>query len=44
MAIAALQIVTGGARSRPRPYPRLMLRTIKDGVLARVEGGDAETP
>jgi hypothetical protein len=44
MAIAALQIVTRGASAPPALQPHPMPRTITDGVLARVEGGHAETP
>ena len=44
MAIAGLQIVTGGASAPPALEPHDMQRTITNGVLARVEGGHAETP
>ena len=44
MAIAGLQIVTGGASAPPALNPPSAPRTITNGVLARVEGGNAETP
>ena len=44
IAIAGLQIVTGGASAPPALNPHAMPRTITNGVLARVEGGRAETP
>jgi hypothetical protein len=42
MTIAGLQIVTGGASAPPALQLYTTPRTITDGVLARVEGGDAE--
>jgi hypothetical protein len=42
MAIAGLQIVTGGASAPPALHLHPIPRTITDRVLARVEGGHAE--
>jgi hypothetical protein len=42
IAIAGLQIVTGGASAPPALRARPTSRTITDGVLARVEAGHAE--
>jgi hypothetical protein len=44
MAIAASEIITGGASAPPALQPHPLPRTITDRVLARVEGGHAETP
>ena len=44
MAIAGLQIVAGGASAPPALAPHPTPRTITNGVLARLEGGHAETP
>ena len=43
MAFAGPQIVAGGASAPPALKPHPSSRTITDGVLARVEGGHAET-
>jgi hypothetical protein len=43
MAFAGPQIVAGGASAPPALNPYAAPRTITDGVLARVEGGHAET-
>jgi hypothetical protein len=43
IAIAGLEIVTGGASAPPALQPHSTSRTITDGVLALVvEGGHAE--
>jgi hypothetical protein len=44
VAIAGPQIVTGGASAPPALNPHSTPRTMANGVLARVEGGHAETP
>ena len=44
MAFAGPQTVTGGASAPPALKPHPSSRTMANGVLARVEGGHAETP
>lgn len=44
MAIAGLEIVTGGASAPPALQPHSIPRTIADGVLARGEAGHAKAP
>ena len=44
IAIAGLQIVTGGASAPPALKPHATPRTITDGVLAFLEGCHAEAP
>ena len=44
MAIAGLEIGTGGASAPPAVQPHLIMRTITNGVLAFVEGRHAKAP
>jgi hypothetical protein len=44
MAVAGLEMVTGGASAPPARQPNPTPRTITDGVLARVEGGHVKAP
>lgn len=44
MVIVGPQIVAGGVSAPPAPTPLPVSRTIANGVLGFLEGGDAKAP